>query len=209
MAASSRRAVDFLTVVLVLLPVVVVMADDHLPFLDKICDEVNCGKGNCTTDDVYPFFKCECDSGWKRTRDSDDDLTFLPCVIPNCSLDYGCQSAPPPVPDKPVPRNSSFFNPCYWAYCGEGTCEKNNTYAHTCECSSGFYNLLNISAFPCYSDCTIGSDCAKLGIKVANVNSSDNGSGGSGTGQGNSLLPGKFGWVAMAILFGMTMELWN
>ena len=26
------------------------------------------------------------------------------------SLDYGCQSAPPPVPDKPVPRNSSFFN---------------------------------------------------------------------------------------------------
>ncbi|XP_038891234.1 uncharacterized protein LOC120080588 [Benincasa hispida] len=204
---SSHRLVDFLPILLFFLIVTIVTADDRFPFLDKICEEVNCGKGNCTADAGYPFgFKCECNSGWKRTREDDDDLTFLPCVIPNCSLNYGCQPAPPPVPEKPVPNNSSFFDVCYWAYCGEGSCVKNRTYAHTCECKSGYYNLLNISAFPCYSDCTIGSDCAKLGIKVANVNSTDNGSG-PGTGQGNSILPEKLHWVAIAILFAMSMEL--
>ncbi|KGN60821.1 uncharacterized protein LOC101221137 [Cucumis sativus] len=213
MAISSHIFVDFLSIfLLLLLPISIVIADDPpFPF-DKVCEEVNCGKGNCTPGvEHLPFgFSCECDPGWKRTRDNDDDLVFLPCVIPNCTLDYGCQPAPPPVPEKPVPKNSSFFNPCYWAYCGQGDCVQNRTYIHTCECQSGYYNLLNISTFPCYSDCTIGSDCAKLGIKVANVNGTDNGSGsGNGTGHGNSILPGKFQWVALAILFAMAMELWN
>lgn len=42
---------------------------------------------------------------------------------------------------------------CYWMYCGEGTCTKNSTYTHTCQCNSGHYNLYNISAFPCFSEC--------------------------------------------------------
>lgn len=45
------------------------------------------------------------------------------------------------------------FVACYWIYCGEGTCTKNLTYTHTCQCKTGYYNLLNVSAFPCYSDC--------------------------------------------------------
>ncbi|XP_022143152.1 uncharacterized protein LOC111013088 [Momordica charantia] len=209
MAAFSHRATHLLTILFLLVSIGAVMADGPFPFFEKVCEEVNCGKGNCTADAGYPFgFICNCDSGWKRTRDNDDDLTFLPCVIPNCSLNYGCQPAPPPVPDKTVPRNSSFFDPCYWAYCGEGECVKNKTYTHTCSCNPGYYNLLNTSAFPCYSDCTIGSDCAKLGIKVANVNSTGNGNG-RGTGQGNSIVPGKFQSVAMAIIFSMAMELWN
>lgn len=34
-------------------------------------------------------FACECESGWKRTQDEDDDLhatSFLPCVIPECKF---------------------------------------------------------------------------------------------------------------------------
>lgn len=52
-----------------------------------MCEEVECGKGNCTAGPSYPMgFKCECESGWKRTRDDDEDVPFLPCVIPNCKL---------------------------------------------------------------------------------------------------------------------------
>lgn len=55
---------------------------------DKLCDEVECGKGTCKSSLNYKFgFICECDNGWKRTRlDNEDDLQYLPCVIPNCML---------------------------------------------------------------------------------------------------------------------------
>lgn len=93
------------------------------------------------------------------------------------------------------------FVACYWAYCGEGTCTKSRTHTHMCQCKQGFSNLLNISAFPCFSECikkqqffsnsyivfnktvlvflvakmiglclfegTLGSDCSRLGIRVA------------------------------------------
>ncbi|CAL5379692.1 unnamed protein product [Camellia sinensis] len=120
--------------------------------LDNICKEVECGKGNCSVALDRPFgFKCECENGWKHTRlDSEQDLLFLPCVIPNCSLDYSCMPAAPPAPS--VPLNSSVFDPCYWVCCGEGTCTKNKTMTQTCQCNPGYSNLLNITAFPCYSD---------------------------------------------------------
>jgi hypothetical protein len=57
---------------------------------DKVCEEVECGKGNCVVNTSYPLnFVCECDSGWKRTQDEDDDIyatSFLPCVIPQCKF---------------------------------------------------------------------------------------------------------------------------
>ncbi|KAF1878351.1 hypothetical protein Lal_00047018 [Lupinus albus] len=80
----------------------------------KVCDEIECGKGSCVVNTSYPLnFMCECESGWKRTRNEDNDTyatSFLPCVIPDCSLDYGCQPAPPPVPEKDVPHNLSAFD---------------------------------------------------------------------------------------------------
>ncbi|XVF57264.1 hypothetical protein PTKIN_Ptkin06aG0191100 [Pterospermum kingtungense] len=83
----------------------------------SLCDEVECGKGTCKANISYPLnYICECDSGWKRTRDddnSDDAIKFLPCVIPNCTLDYSCQQAPPPVPANEVPHNSTFFDRSY------------------------------------------------------------------------------------------------
>ncbi|XP_028100998.1 fibropellin-1-like isoform X1 [Camellia sinensis] len=169
---------------------------------DNICKEVECGKGNCSVALDRPFgFKCECENGWKHTRlDSEQDLLFLPCVIPNCSLDYSCMPAAPPAPS--VPLNSSVFDPCYWVHCGEGTCTKNKTMTQTCQCNPGYSNLLNITAFPCYSDCALGSDCAKLGIKVSNSTSSSN------SNQGSSFLPGTFHWIAVSLM-SIVMVMWK
>ncbi|KAL6989511.1 hypothetical protein U1Q18_015261, partial [Sarracenia purpurea var. burkii] len=61
---------------------------------------------------------------------------------------------------------------CYWIYCGQGTCSKNETYTHTCQCNTGYNNLLNVPVFPCYADCAVGSDCQKLGISVSRSSSS-------------------------------------
>ncbi|KAI3726548.1 hypothetical protein L1987_66346 [Smallanthus sonchifolius] len=145
------------------------------PFFDNLCDEVICGRGNCSVDVDQPFnFVCKCDPGWRRTPVSDyeDDLQFLPCIIPNCSLDYSCMPAAPP-PSPPIPDNiSMIFDPCYWTYCGEGTCNKNHTtYTHTCDCDPGYTNLFNISHFPCFSSCAIGTDCRRLGVRSSDATS--------------------------------------
>ncbi|KAH7543230.1 uncharacterized protein LOC107412210 [Ziziphus jujuba] len=205
--ASSSISWAVIAMVLVLLPFSSMgLWDDLAPTIGaELCEEMECGKGTCKVDGSSPIgFICECEANWKRTQDDedDDDLRFLPCVIPNCSLKYdGCQPAPPPVPEKEVPRNISAFDPCYWAYCGEGKCTKNNTvsHSHVCECNSGFFNLLNVTAFPCYSECTLGSDCESLGIKVANSNS------GSES-YAASFLPGKFQWM-MALMMSVAIIL--
>ncbi|MBA0751926.1 hypothetical protein Gogos_000814 [Gossypium gossypioides] len=136
---ASYQILAFAALFLILLPVAVNGDLDDLspalsPFYDRLCDDVDCGKGTCKADISYPLnYICECDAGWKRTQDDsddDDDHKFLPCVIPNCTLDYSCQPAPPPVPQREVPRNSSLFDPCYWAYCGEGNCNKTATYKY-------------------------------------------------------------------------------
>jgi|UniRef100_A0A803PZ11 hypothetical protein len=213
--ASSTTSLAFLAMILVLSPVAVFGLDwdDIAPSISEdMCKEMECGKGKCKWNGAFPLgFTCECDAGWKRTRDQDDedDYPFLPCVIPNCTLNYGgCQPAPPPVPEKEVPRNISAFDPCYWAYCGEGTCTKNRTHTHMCQCKQGFSNLLNISAFPCYSECTLGSDCSRLGIKVADSTSGGDSSNNNNNSQATSFLPGKF---QMMIIFmvSLGMAMWK
>ncbi|GLT90550.1 hypothetical protein SLE2022_084760 [Rubroshorea leprosula] len=190
------------------------------PFYEKVCDEVECGKGTCKADIIYPFnYICECDPGWKRTKDDDvnNDLKFLPCLIPNCTLNYSCQPAPPPVPEKEVPYNLSAFDPCYWMYCGEGTCKQTEIYKHECKCNPGYSNLLNITYFPCYSNCTLGSDCASLGISVASTKTSEttdtgkanaNTTATTDTGKAATFLPEKFQLVAVFIM-SMAMVLWK
>ncbi|XP_021891264.1 uncharacterized protein LOC110809683 [Carica papaya] len=196
---ASYKFMAFLAVFLVLLPTTIL--GDHLtPFFEKICEEVECGKGTCKANISYPLnYICECEAGWKQTQDDDDvddDHRFLPCIIPNCTLDFSCQPAPPPVPEKEVPHNMSFFDPCFWTYCGEGNCTKTTTYKHTCECRSGFSNLLNKTFFPCYSQCTLGSDCSRLGITVKNVENSPSDDGNEAT----SFLPGKLPLLAVLMM---------
>ncbi|XP_030534733.1 uncharacterized protein LOC115743885 [Rhodamnia argentea] len=191
--ASSKLTASF--GVLVLLPIAA-LGYPWNPFNVKMCDVVNCGKGTCVENSNSPFdFVCECDAGWKRTRlANEDNLKFLPCVIPNCSLDYSCMPAPPPLP--PVPYNVSFFDPCYWTYCGGGTCTNSTSYDHICQCSPGYSNLMNISVYPCFSDCAIGADCAKLGVKVSSLTSTQ-GSSSDGGSHARSFPPGTIIWMAI------------
>ncbi|WVY99040.1 hypothetical protein V8G54_031191 [Vigna mungo] len=113
---GSCRLLGIMVMFLFLLFPLAAKGDNNITdsFLDKVCEEVECGKGSCVVNTSYPLnFICECESGWTRTQDEDDDkfaTSFLPCVIPQCSLNYGCQPAPPPVPEKSFPHNLSAFN---------------------------------------------------------------------------------------------------
>ncbi|KAK6143229.1 hypothetical protein DH2020_023577 [Rehmannia glutinosa] len=198
---ALSRIGSFLAI-LVLLVAVPAKANDVppslSPFFENLCNEVECGKGSCEAAPGNPFnFRCNCEDGWRRTRlDDDQNYEFLPCIIPNCSLDYSCMPAPPPAPA--IPYNLSFFDPCYWIYCGEGRCAKNATRTHTCQCNQGYSNLLNISAFPCYSDCAIGSEsCERLGVRVSS--STSNSSPASDTNKGIAISLGKFNWMAILL----------
>ncbi|KAK8651114.1 hypothetical protein V6N13_140728 [Hibiscus sabdariffa] len=104
---ASYKILAFAALFLILLPIAVNGAFDDLspalaPFYENLCDHVECGRGTCRPDRRYPLsYICDCDLGWTRTRDGRDDndnnLKFLPCVIPNCTLNYSCQPAPPPL----------------------------------------------------------------------------------------------------------------
>ncbi|RZC90494.1 hypothetical protein C5167_029625 [Papaver somniferum] len=175
------------------------------PFLEDVCKEIGCGKGKCvasmsSTNDLLHPFKCECEPGWKQTigggNNTDHDfLQFLPCVIPNCTMDYSCNAAAePPMPQlREPPSNESLFDPCNWAYCGHGSCIKSNAFGHKCECMEGYENLLNVTAFPCLRECAIGMDCLKLGIAAPNrtTNSTPNMPDRSGN-HASTILQGKF-----------------
>ncbi|KAM0032552.1 hypothetical protein Hdeb2414_s0016g00476301 [Helianthus debilis subsp. tardiflorus] len=177
------------------------------PYLDNLCDGISCGRGNCSVDVARPFsFVCKCDPGWRRTLGSgdEDDLQFLPCVIPNCSMDYSCIPAPPP-PTPPIPNNISIFDPCYWTYCGDGTCSNNN---YTCNCKPGYTNLLNISYFPCFSDCAIGADCSRLGVRSSATTSPPGDGSQEDTSQGIRFLSGGFHCIGV-IMMCVALVLWK
>ncbi|GER46340.1 vitamin K-dependent protein C [Striga asiatica] len=103
MAPSNCQT--FVAILLLLLPLATKGVDNNIPpilspFFENICNVVECGRGRCVADQGHPFnFTCDCEDGWRRTRLEDDDeqdLEFLPCVIPDCSLEYSCMPAPPP-----------------------------------------------------------------------------------------------------------------
>ncbi|XP_057538861.1 uncharacterized protein LOC130816874 isoform X2 [Amaranthus tricolor] len=66
------------------------------PIIGNICKRVGCGRGNCKMSENSVFeYKCECDPGWKQSLfDNSTHLNFLPCVIPNCTLNYSCAATP-------------------------------------------------------------------------------------------------------------------
>ncbi|OAY27991.1 uncharacterized protein LOC110601099 isoform X1 [Manihot esculenta] len=181
------------------------------PVFEDVCKKVECGKGTCKpSHNSTLFYECECDSGWKQTRsDHDDNLKFLPCIVPNCTLDYTCQAAPSPVQDKSTKSNASIVDPCFWTDCGGGSCNKTSTFTYRCECTEGYYNLLNVSAFPCFRECSIGMDCSRLGISLSNrsaapapvlTDSSQN--------QGGSSLKQSFPWL-MVLIMSLAMIQWT
>ncbi|XP_058106137.1 uncharacterized protein LOC131249399 [Magnolia sinica] len=156
-----------------------IVASDHAlspvfaPVFNGICDAIECGKGTCNASSNFTF-TCECNPGWSQFHIG-DDFKFMPCVIPNCSLNYDCNnaSALAPAPSSlPDHTNHSIIDPCKWSYCGEGTCVRTSQFGHRCDCKEGFTNILNVTNFPCFSDCGVGADCKTLGIGVSNRSSS-------------------------------------
>ncbi|KAK1433332.1 hypothetical protein QVD17_10242 [Tagetes erecta] len=182
------------------------------PIINNLCDEVNCGRGTCSVDLAKPFnFVCKCDPGWRRTinGNGDDYFQFLPCIIPNCSINYSCLPAARPL-SPGILNNITFFDPCYWTYCGDGTCNRNLTtyYKYACSCNPGYTNLLNMSQFPCFSSCAIGADCADLGFPSNDGRDGNQGeTTSSETSQGIRFLSGSFNGIGV-IVTSVAMTIW-
>ncbi|XP_031492610.1 uncharacterized protein LOC116259106 [Nymphaea colorata] len=141
------------------------------PFIDNVCKAVSCGKGTCksSSSNLFIPYVCECEDGWKRMVNT-TGFEFMPCIIPNCTVDYSCNQQSPPPPPAVVPQfqlpNSSIFDPCKFAYCGEGTCMKNSTFGYTCQCKEGAANLMKLDSLPCMTKCNLGADCSGTGIAI-------------------------------------------
>ncbi|KAE8717625.1 RING-H2 finger protein ATL45-like [Hibiscus syriacus] len=176
------------------------------PIFNDVCKEVGCGKGKCkpSSNGTLPYYICECDAGWKQTAaDNDDDHhpKFLPCIFPNCTLDEACAAAPSPVQEKAAKANQSVFDICRWTNCGGGLCNKTSPFTYDCKCSEGHFNLLNVSALPCYRECAIGMDCANLGISMSNRSTSVTpASSGNDANRAGSKLLGNCHWLIMLVL---------
>ncbi|XP_057783359.1 uncharacterized protein LOC131001128 isoform X2 [Salvia miltiorrhiza] len=150
-------------------------ADDDTPPYNPIfdpCETVGvCGRGSCVhvTSNTLGFV-CECETGWRQARLQEDAfLSFLPCVFPNCTLNYTCSDNDPPRPgdyDYQGRTNISNTDPCYTANCGGGRCNITSPFTRTCLCEDGFRNLLNSTTFPCYRECAFGDGCSGLGFST-------------------------------------------
>lgn len=203
-AAAPARAV---VVAVVLLALSAVAAADFFsplapifsPVINSICSTVACGQGNCTVAPGTLGYRCDCRPGWTQLHVG-DSLRFLPCVIPNCSIDSSCfNGSPAPAPalaltPLPPPKNFS-LDPCELAYCGAGgTCRKNGSgMSYHCECKKGYSNLLNMTAMPCFQNCSIGADCASIGIHPSSTGNSPPAPPGSESisNQGSAAAPGS------------------
>ncbi|XP_078442528.1 neurogenic locus notch-like protein isoform X2 [Wolffia australiana] len=147
-------------------------ADSILPSLPNgTCAEGQCGMGTCKARGSLLGFSCECNPGWTKL-DPSGLFPFLPCLIPNCTVNYSCSNAtgspsPPPQPPPPppqVPTNplSPLFNSCDWSYCGEGDCVSTSFLTFRCDCRRGYSNLLNSTVLPCVQECFLGANCPSL-----------------------------------------------
>lgn len=203
--ADAAAAAACLAVISVLLPTLAlgnVLSPLLAPVADDVCKEVQCGRGTCKPSGNITFFtECECEPGWKHTLSSTDlHLNFLPCVIPNCTLNFSCMKSPASAEEKARQANKSIFNPCHWADCGGGSCNKTSIVSYNCLCDEGYYNLFNRTAFPCYKQCGIGLDCSNLGISSSNNTASAPPSAASDGSRG-SLMQGSYRWLVALMFF--------
>lgn len=171
--ASIHIISIFSLILLLILPILstanIALPPLFSPIFENMCKTVSCGRGSCKESSNATFgFACECDAGWRQTRlENDSFFKFLPCVVPNCTVDFSCgKEAPAPAANKR--SNSSLFEPCHWADCGGGSCNKTSAMTYSCDCQEGYYNILNQTAFPCYKECALGMDCAQLGFDIMN-----------------------------------------
>ncbi|KAJ6696188.1 NEUROGENIC LOCUS NOTCH-like protein 3-LIKE [Salix koriyanagi] len=127
---------------------------------DDVCALTNCGEGACKASSASLLgFDCECYSGWKKVQIG--PLTFPSCIIPNCTVDFGCGNGAPPPPPPSRPPPFDLLNPCNLVWCGDGTCVANGT-GHICQCTGDSANLFNLTGLACFKKCYLGADCNGL-----------------------------------------------
>ncbi|KAL9240817.1 hypothetical protein vseg_014995 [Gypsophila vaccaria] len=143
------------------------------PVINELCRGGACGKGKCIMpekggDDLK--YECDCDPGWQQTLFPQARVPkFLPCVVPNCTLNHSCSEAAAPPESSASFSNSSILEPCRWAYCGGGKCNKKSAFTYACACNEGYTNLLNKTVFPCFKECSFGGNCSSLGLTLSNT----------------------------------------
>ncbi|KAH7440489.1 hypothetical protein KP509_04G110100 [Ceratopteris richardii] len=71
------------------------------------CELVKCLKGKCVNSSSFPFYECACDAGWK----SPFKASWMPCILPNCSIDLTCANTSMEAPFSPsIPSYRSGFD---------------------------------------------------------------------------------------------------
>ncbi|KAK9073135.1 hypothetical protein SSX86_007458 [Deinandra increscens subsp. villosa] len=174
------------------------------PIFEDVCKQVKCGQGICKPSDNSSIpYECECSPGWKQiAATSDQYFKFLPCVIPNCTLDYSCSKAPSPVQEKENRGNESIFDVCQWTDCGGGKCKPTSLFAHKCECNEGYQNLLNLTFFPCFRQCSLGMDCKDLNIGFTDKPSAPPSSlSADRSNEANCIVEGGYYWFIFMLAF--------
>ncbi|XP_076917922.1 uncharacterized protein LOC143578144 [Bidens hawaiensis] len=167
---------------------------------NDVYNQVNCGQGICKPSNTTTSpYECECSHGWKQLANTSNQyLKFLPCVIPNCTLDYSCSKAQPPVQQKENRVNGSLFDVCQWIDCGGGTCKSTSFFTHKCECSPGYNNLLNLTFSPCFRECSLGMDCKDLNLGFnGNPSSPPPPLSADRSNKAYNILEGRYDWLIL------------
>ncbi|XP_062023306.1 uncharacterized protein LOC133739535 [Rosa rugosa] len=139
---------------------------------DIVCSVpgVNCAQGKCkySNDSSHSIdvpglgrvgFDCDCNPGWKKIQIG--PFTYPSCLIPDCTVNVGCDLSPPQPPPFPPPL---VIPQCALVWCGDGTCIANGTSGYICQCNEGTLNMLDNPQLACLKTCAFGGDCKKLGF---------------------------------------------
>ncbi|KAI5072139.1 hypothetical protein GOP47_0012245 [Adiantum capillus-veneris] len=58
------------------------------------CGIIDCVNGNCSSIEEPPFYTCSCEPGWASPL----NLSYMPCVAPECLGFSSCRANPSPLP---------------------------------------------------------------------------------------------------------------
>ncbi|MCO5559489.1 hypothetical protein L7F22_013090 [Adiantum nelumboides] len=174
---------------------------------DNTCGPVNCVNGVCSVSVEFPFYKCTCNKGWKSPLNA----SWIPCVLPNCSLDLSCGnntslSAPPPA----FSPTLDSFSLCLLPICGNGDCvaSSNSSLSYECKCNAGSTNIFNSSNGYCIQQCAIGAGCSGLNGTLGSSPPPPSSSAGQNSSQGTrqryavTLIIGGFLLLQMLLQMG-------
>ncbi|CAM6028201.1 unnamed protein product [Sphagnum balticum] len=152
------------------------------------CNGVDCQQGQCVvlSNNSYPTnilspYECQCNPGWTTMESLVTGLPLLltlPCTVPNCTLNIGCDGAPAPAVEAPLTLQN-ISSPCLLPQvCGNGQCVVTDYTkyppAFECQCNPGYFNIGNLTAGYCVSSCELGASCSALGDSLLPPNASHN-----------------------------------